>query len=289
MSSSPVNQLLIAKNQQITQQLLPFWKRAISRLVSSSTTSPNSTAVFDTTFQSIVNQMTIPFASHQEQLDFLAKQDRDRTVMKRAYHNINHVLELCQLFENEISSSKKTSDRELQPEADIIFLTAFFHDVIYDAKKGDNEEKSDEMWKEFISSLMKQEEQKQNDENLQSIQSQVSEIILATKSHLKWKPSTKDEEKQTILNIVTFLDMDLAILGSSPERYKEYATQIKIEYQHIAPKDFCKGRLSFLEGMVTGADNKSPFFTETMRNLRGEQTMKNLKWEMEELKKEEYL
>ena len=292
--------LLISKNEVIAQKLLPYWKRAVSRLVpASASTSTTGTSIFESTFKNIIQEMNMPFASHQEELDFLKNDDRDRQVMKRAYHNINHVLELCELFENEVLPAlqkQESSASTTLPDHDIIFLTAFFHDVIYDAKKGDNEEKSDDMWKSFVSSLLTKDNEITSDDatttrTIKSIQNEVSEIILATKSHLKWNPS-EDLGKQAILNTLTFLDMDLAILGTNPVRYAQYSSQIKIEYQHIAPKDFCNGRLSFLEGMVgssssSGDDtNKSPFFTETMKTLRGEQTTKNMRWEMEELKKE---
>lgn len=245
--------------------------------------------------------MAIPFSNFEEQVSFLRDNDsRDTMVMKRAYHNLHHVLELCQLYDEQIlpkiAENAEKFPKNPPPQDDIIFLVAFFHDVIYDAKKGDNEEQSDLVWKEFVQQHNQSMELAAKSE-IESIVGEVSRIILATKSHLKWKPEEGTTSAQEILNTEIFLDMDLAILGASPQRYLEYATQIKIEYQHVKPQDFCKGRIAFLEGMLSKAKSRneeeghreitaSPFFTDLMREMRHDQMIKNLTWEIEALKKE---
>lgn len=302
MSNPPTLQVL---NSEITQKLLPYWNRAMKRIVPQNQPQQVSARTLSFFHSTIVPQMAIPFSSFAEQQSFLKDDLRDKMVMKRAYHNLHHVLELCELYDKELRPRFESAAVAAvpPPQDDIIFLVAFFHDVIYDAKKGDNEELSEKVWRTFVNDNIG-ELISDLDDNItptkvlvQQIVNEVSRIILATKSHLKWKPEDNSDNggprisQQEILNTKVFLDLDLAILGAPLARYQEYATQIKIEYQHVPPKGFCEGRTAFLKGMLNNSHgssppSSSPFFTEIVREMRHKQMVENLTWEIESLSKE---
>src|SRR5215468_8669285 len=82
----------------------------------------------------------------------------------RAYHNLSHIQSLLSLSE---SLSDKIQNR------DALYFAVWFHDVIYDTKRSDNEEKSAEFAAEALASLGVPEQ----------TNAIVQEMILATKHH----------------------------------------------------------------------------------------------------------
>lgn len=125
------------------------------------------------------------------------------TEPQRAYHTVQHIVECLDLFykiEHELSDP-------------IAVQTAiWFHDVIYDPKSSDNEQRSAEaMMKHCADFLDQQQLQK------------VNRGIIATQHH---QPSSDQD-----LNYL--LDLDLAILGSSSQRFQHYEQQIQFEYAWV--------------------------------------------------------
>ena len=45
-------------------------------------------------------------------------------------------------------------------------------------------------------------------------------------------------------------DADLAILGTAPERYAEYAAEVRDEYGHVHDDMFRAGRIAVLQGLL---------------------------------------
>jgi predicted metal-dependent HD superfamily phosphohydrolase len=116
---------------------------------------------------------------------------------------------------------------ELLPDAEETVLAAvWFHDAIYDGDR--NEERSAALAREALTELGFEED---------SIR-RVEELILATTSHA---PTTTAQE---------FLDADLAILGSKPERYDEYVAQVRKEYAHVPDALFRAGRNRILQSFL---------------------------------------
>ena len=122
---------------------------------------------------------------------------------QRHYHTMQHIVE-CLVFFHQIRNQLN------DPTA--VELAIWFHDVIYDPQAIDNEEKSAELMKQQCSQLL---------ENTK-IQ-KVYKWIIATKKH---SPATNQD-----LNYL--LDIDLAILGSSKQRFAEYEQQIQQEYSWV--------------------------------------------------------
>ena len=121
-------------------------------------------------------------------------------------------------------------------------LAAFFHDVIYDPSRADNEEQSAAFARQTLAAAGVAETD------------DVSAIVLATRDHTL----PPDGPRET----APFLDADLAILGAPSSAYDEYVTAIRAEYSHVAEPDFRVGRLAVLNRFL---ERKSLYFTNAGR------------------------
>jgi len=117
----------------------------------------------------------------------------------RFYHNFSHVKVLLKLFES--------FDNKIQASQAIKF-SIWFHDVIYNPRKNDNEAESARLASETLYKL---------NVNTETIEL-VKDLILATKDH---------SGRNLSYDAKIFLDMDLAILGMSEEIYREYSQAIR--------------------------------------------------------------
>jgi len=170
----------------------------------------------------------------------------------RFYHNFSHVKTLLKLFE---SFANKTQD----PKA--IKFAIWFHDVIYDTQKSDNEAGSARLASEMLYKL---------NVNTETIEL-VWDLILTTKEH-----SGKNLSYEAKL----FLDMDLAILGMSEEIYKEYSQAIRQEYSWVSESVYRKGRKKVLKSFV---EREKIYFTDEMKARYEEQARKNINNEIKSL------
>jgi predicted metal-dependent HD superfamily phosphohydrolase len=141
---------------------------------------------------------------------------------ERAYHNLSHIQSLLALSESLLD---KVQNR------DALYFAIWFHDVIYDTKRSDNEEKSAEFAAEALASLGVPE---------QTITT-TREMILATKHHrasdLSW-------------DMNAFLDLDVSILGAPEDVYKEYSAAIRKEYSWVPDFLYRKGRMKVLNDFL---------------------------------------
>jgi predicted metal-dependent HD superfamily phosphohydrolase len=116
---------------------------------------------------------------------------------------------------------------------DAFYFAIWYHDVIYEAKRSDNEEKSAEFAVEALAELGVPE---------QTI-AVVREMILATKHHrgagLSW-------------DMKAFLDLDTSILGAPEEIYEEYSRAIRKEYSWVPDFLYRKGRVKVLNDFLEG-------------------------------------
>jgi predicted metal-dependent HD superfamily phosphohydrolase len=140
----------------------------------------------------------------------------------RYYHNLNHIQQVL-----------NTIDRfnlELQnPTA--VKLAAWFHDFVYDPQASDNEYQSAELAKELLTEI-----------NVSSaVIDRVQQLILATKGH-QIDPNDLDRS--------IFLDADLAILGTDPAQYQNYARSIRQEYSWVSDPEYQVGRTKVLESFL---------------------------------------
>jgi len=123
----------------------------------------------------------------------------------RFYHNFQHI-------------EKMVNDAKNQDVlTDDLFLAIIFHDIIYDPKANDNEEKSAELFYSYI----------KNDE--------IKQAILETKTHT---PTSKLSKQ--------LCDLDLSILWGDYETFIDFENKIFKEYQFVDCKKKKKKRLEIL-------------------------------------------
>jgi len=170
----------------------------------------------------------------------------------RLYHNFSHVKALLKLFE---SFENKTQD----PNA--VKFSIWFHDVIYDSKRNDNEAESAKLASEMLYKL---------NVKAETIEL-VKDLILATKDHSGRNPS---------YDAKLFLDMDLAILGMSEEIYKEYSQAIRQEYFWVSESMYRRGRKKVLKSFI---ERERIYFTDEMKARYEAQARKNINSEIESL------
>ncbi len=138
----------------------------------------------------------------------------------RLYHTLEHVLAMLDTVD------------ELSAHADhlnAVRLAAWLHDVIYDSKSTDNEERSAVYAAELCKDLAI------------PIGGRVAELIRKTKTH-----DAGDDADAKIL-----LDADLAILGATPSTYDAYAASIRREYAWALDAHYVEGRRRVLEQFLS--------------------------------------
>jgi predicted metal-dependent HD superfamily phosphohydrolase len=134
----------------------------------------------------------------------------------RHYHNLQHLDALIGELQA-VSSNIEAWNT--------VVLAVAYHDVIYNARYSDNEERS-------AAHALQQLQRFLDAAQLQSCQ----EMILATKGH------------QCSANTDTnyFTDADLSILGAAKERYQQYRLAIRKEYSIYPDAMYAAGRQSVL-------------------------------------------
>jgi predicted metal-dependent HD superfamily phosphohydrolase len=137
----------------------------------------------------------------------------------RFYHTLDHIQSVLKTVQSLGSQARR-------PNA--VRLAAWLHDVIYDSRASDNEERSADYAERLCQKLSIP------DGRL------VASLILKTKTH-----EAKDDPDAEVL-----LDADLAILGASEPDYENYAGQIRQEYAWVPEADYRKGRRRVLENFL---------------------------------------
>jgi predicted metal-dependent HD superfamily phosphohydrolase len=168
---------------------------------------------------SLASQLTPNLALIESLFDSIVEH---YSASERAYHNLSHIQSLLALSESLLD---KLQNR------DALYFAIWFHDVIYDTKRSDNEEKSAEFAAEALASMGIPE---------QTITT-TQEMILATKHHrasdLSW-------------DMKAFLDLDTSILGAPEDVYKEYSAAIRKEYSWVPDFLYGKGRMKVLNDFL---------------------------------------
>ena len=167
----------------------------------------------------------------------------------RAYHTLDHIAACL----NHLDQLRELTDRP-----DEIEMALWFHDAIYDPAAEHNERKSANY---FLSQL--------NGYFWDDFSREVERLILVT------DPSTKHlgTPREGLM-----VDLDLSILGSSPEAYLDYSKAVRKEYSFAADEDFNRGRSQILQSILKG----KIFVTEHFTHLE-EQARTNITEELERL------
>lgn len=136
----------------------------------------------------------------------------------RYYHTLTHI-EACL---NELDRVRGHAVDPLTLEAAI-----WFHDVIYEPRRNDNEERSAQVTIELL----------YNAGVSCATTQHIGELVLATKH-------TGDDV--TSPDAMLLIDIDLAILGQTLPDFAAYERAIRLEYAHVAEPAFRAGRSAIL-------------------------------------------
>lgn len=177
----------------------------------------------------------------------------------RHYHDMTHLAELLDHFE--IHRAK------LQNPARVL-AAIFFHDIVYRAEKGLPAGTSERESAAVATAALTEMGFKAD-----FVQS-VHDLIIATATH---KIDPKSDPDGAL-----FLDMDMAILGADPARYRTYCAQVRREYAAYSDAEFTFGRLNMFVGPVLAGG--SPFLTDVFRRRYDRQARANLTEEQGRLK-----
>lgn len=179
--------------------------------------------------------------------DIFKKIVNNHTQKGRYYHNLSHLQSMLLLLDEYPEPVEYKRD---------VQLTIFFHDIIYDATKKGNEEKSARIAQKLL-----------GEQYTQLIQL----LILSTKKH----QPLNDLHENAVL-----LDLDLAILGGSLELYDAYRTAIRMEYNVYPNLLYNPGRKRVLQKFL---ERERLYFTGYFHEKYEQQARLNLKWEIEQL------
>ena len=135
----------------------------------------------------------------------------------RHYHNLSHL-------ENMYNQLSEVED--LIDDFEVVLFSLFYHDVVYNSSKKDNEERSADLARERMQILG------------------VSEyrILKCVAQILETKGHSISEDKDTNF----FTDADLSILGLDWDLYSEYAQNVRKEYNNYPTIIYKMGRRKVL-------------------------------------------
>lgn len=147
----------------------------------------------------------------------------------RKYHTWTHV-EFCLRTARDILN---VSSLPLDLE-----LAICYHDAIYDPYSKTNEEDS------FALINFRPQDRREH-YNINTIKN----CIMATKNHFAELDIEDEHEKSRVL---FFLDLDMAVLGTEQNYYKNfYANKVREEYFATSTADYVEGRINFLNSVLS--------------------------------------
>jgi predicted metal-dependent HD superfamily phosphohydrolase len=137
-----------------------------------------------------------------------------------------------------------------------LHLAAWYHDVVYDPRRQDNEDRSADVAREALQALLLD-----SDRIVR-----VCDLIRMTKDHIA---PEKDIAAQW------FLDADLSILNGYPEDYERYSAEIRQEYAWVADEQYYPARRAVLQRLldrpaIFGTPRQREFEADARANIAAE-------------------
>lgn len=167
----------------------------------------------------------------------------------RSYHNLQHLEDCFEEFDLIESMLNKPTD---------VLRAIWFHDAIYNPENNTNETKSSNLFKQQYQYVL-------DKTSLNNIE----QLIVATKNHVPFDNDSK-----------YFLDIDISILGKSPERFKKYEQEIREEYKQFSDKTYNTKRKEILKQFL---DKERIYSTDYFYNKYEKQARTNIKKLIEKL------
>jgi predicted metal-dependent HD superfamily phosphohydrolase len=140
------------------------------------------------------------------------------TAPGRHYHNLAHIQDCL--------AALARVDGLSETEHETLSEAIWWHDVVYDPTRADNEELSAQLAEAHVGP---------------DIAREVGRLIRLTRTH--------EVERSDRLGAI-LISIDLSILGAEPARYDAYAAAIRKEYAHVPDADYRVGRARVLMQFV---------------------------------------
>jgi predicted metal-dependent HD superfamily phosphohydrolase len=169
----------------------------------------------------------------------------------RHYHNLEHLRALFASFDQHHGALTDPT---------VVAWAIWYHDVIYNARRRDNEEQSAILASKYLAETGLSPLQQTN----------CLAYIRATGKHL-------DVDTEPESDLAYFLDFDLAVLAWSPAKYQEYAAAIRKEYRHVPGFLYRRGRRKILRYFLAAP---VLFRTAVFQADFEEGARANLEWEL---------
>lgn len=178
-------------------------------------------------------------------IDTFSKLSRSYSERHRAYHTAPHINACLQQLD--LAHPLPVRAHELE-------LAIWFHDAIYHPSSQSNEEDSAQWCTTFL------------DENIieSHIVERIKNLIMATEHNTQ--PKSLDE--------FLIADIDLTVLGSDHEVFKEYDSNVRFEYRWVPSLIYRRKRKQVLQGFL---DREYIFHLEHYRRYFEDQARANLR------------
>jgi predicted metal-dependent HD superfamily phosphohydrolase len=174
------------------------------------------------------------------------------TEPSRFYHNISHIGECLE----ELDKARAILRSERLTE-----LCIWFHEVVYDPRRDDNEEQSAKYAAQTLQWL--------------SLYEHI-DVVKTMIESTKHKGEAEDQDTRALL------DVDLSILGKPQEKYLSYSKAIRKEYSHLPDEEYARKRKETLRRFLK---RENIYHTEYFRAKYEKKARENLRKEISDLKK----
>ena len=159
----------------------------------------------------------------------------------RAYHTILHLQAMFHQFDECVREGLIHNPRAVE-------LSIWWHDYVYhtDERYADNEmESARRMYEELCANTPEFVETSMWASEVMT----AAEMIISTKGHEVKSPYLTGNPVR-LSDAQYFLDIDLSILGKSPEVVEEFDNNIQYEFKQYSKKDFANGRVQAMESFM---------------------------------------
>jgi predicted metal-dependent HD superfamily phosphohydrolase len=162
----------------------------------------------------------------------------------RRYHNLGHIEHCLAEFDRAVGLAERPDEVE---------MAIWLHDLVYDPRAEDNEEKSALVGREILARAG----------TAERVVNRIEELILATKHG---EPPVSTDARLLV-------DIDLSILGQPSDVFDSYERNIRLEYSWVAAPAYVAGRSSLLR---TFLGRPRFYFTDHFERLYGLQAKANM-------------
>lgn len=167
----------------------------------------------------------------------------------RHYHGLSHVEELLRL-------AAEHRCELMDPEA--VVAAIWFHDAVYDSRRADNESRSAALARERLAGRVEPKRLRH-----------IAGMIEATAGH----ELPDFDDAAALRDAALFLDMDLSILGASPDIFDAYEAAVRREYGWVPDADWQTGRSKVLRRFLS---REHIFHTHIFRTASEAKARENL-------------